>query len=401
MSVTAPATPGLFVDTGLITDPNILNQRVMTYLEAYMPPGWTPSPLISLIIEAFCQEAAVQADVAEQKLLSDFRYFGSLVNLPSIDAVPATATATFTVKDTAGYTIPAGSVVGVSDPSGVVQGFDLTADLVIPSASSTGTATVTAETAGVVGNGLSGAAQLVQVPAFVTAATLATSANGVDAELDPVYLQRLTETLQLLTPEPILPANFAVLARSVAGVFRATAVDLLKPGPPYDVAAEATGVEKNVTVAVTDINGQPVGSTIRGEVQTKLQGMREQNFVVWVVDPQYTSIDVDGDVYAWPGWGTTDVHDRVVAALQTALSPATFATDPSGNAARWANDPILRLSMLHEAIMTVQGVRYVEPFTFGIHGGALGTTDVTLGAGSAIPALPQAGTITIRAHATT
>lgn len=401
MSVTAPNDPGLFVDPGLATDPNILKQRVIAYLEAYMPPGWAPSPLIDLIIEAICQEAAVQADVASQKLLSDFRYFGTLVNLPPIDAVPATAVTTFTVKDNAGYTIPAGSVVGAQDPNGVLQGFDLTADLVIPGGSTSGAGATIAEIAGVVGNGLSGSAQLVQCPAFVTAASLATSSGGIDAEDDPVYLQRLTETLQLLTPEPILPANFAVLARSVPGVFRATAVDLLKPGPPYDGAAEATGQEKNVTVAVTDVNGASVGSTIRGLVAAKLKAMREQNFVVWCVDPQYGTIDVDGDVYAWPGWATTDVHDRVVAALQVALSPAVFATDPSGNAARWANDPILRLSMLHEAIMSVQGVRYVEPFTFGLHGGALATTDVTLGAGSAIPALPLAGTLTIRAHPTT
>jgi hypothetical protein len=368
-----------------------------------MPPGWQlqPGSLADLIIEAVCSVAAPQADVAAQKLISDFRYFGTLVDLPPIDAVPATAVGTFTVKDNAGYTIPAGSVIGVADASGALQGFDLTADLVIPALSTSGTATVTAETAGAAGNDLSGSAQLVQVPPFVTAASMAASSQGIDAESDAVYLQRLVETLQLLTPEPILPANFAVLARSVPGVFRATAVDLLKPGPPYDGAAEATGQEKNVTVAVTDVNGASVGSTIRGEVQTKLQAMREQNFVVWAVDPQYDSIDVDGDVYAWPGWGTTDVHDRVVAALAVALSPAVFATDPSGNAARWANDPILRLSMLHEAIMSVQGVRYVEPFTFGLHGGSLATTDVTLGAGSAIQALPLAGTLTIRAHPTT
>lgn len=394
-----------FVDpaTIVIADPTVMKQRVVAYLQTYMPAGWQlqPGNLDDLIIEAFCQEASIQQDVIAQKLTSDFRYFGTLVNLPPIDAVPAQATATFTVKDTAGYTVPAGTTVGITDGNGTLQAFDLAADLVIAPAASTGAGTVIAENAGVQANSLSGTAQLVVAPSFVTACTLAASIGGIDAELDSTYLGRLTETLQLLTPEPIIAPNFAVLARSVAGVFRATAVDNLKPGPPYDGAAEATGQEKCVTVAVTDINGASVGSTIRGNVQTLLQGLRETNFKVFAVDPQYSQIDVTGTVFSWPGWDTVDVRTRVLAALSSFLSPATYATDPSGNAARWANDPILRLSQLQQTIMSVQGVRYVTPLTFGLHGGGLATTDVTLGAGSAIPALPTAGTFTITVTATT
>jgi hypothetical protein len=333
-----------------------------------------------------------------------FRYIGSLFNLPPIDATPSTGTATFTVQDTAGYTIPANTtVIGLTDSTGSAQGFALQADLVIAPGSSTGSGVVQAQQAGTIANGLSGAAQLIQVPSFVTAATMTTTANAVDAELTSTYLDRLAETFTIITPRPILAKDFSILVRSVAGIYRATGVDNLKPGPPYDTAAEATGQEKNITVAVADINGQPVGSTIRATAKTFLQSYLTQNSVVWVVDPQYTTIDVTATgIFAWPGWDPAAVQASVVAALQAALSPATFGTDPSGSAARWANDPWVRADLIANVIRSVPGVRYMSPQpTFSVHGGGLATTDVQLGASSAIPALPVAGTITITVTATT
>lgn len=403
MSVGAPYT---YQQAPLTTDATALKARVTSYLEAYMPSGFQipAGSWLDLLIEAFAIEAAQQADVAQTKLDSDFRYFGSLVGLPPIDAIPAQAAATFTVATSpAIQTIPAGSVVGLVDAGGQLQGFDLQNDVVVVANATTATGTVVAEQAGASLNGLSGSAQLVNTPPFVTAATLAAATGGVDAELDPDYLNRLTETLGLLTPIPVLAANFAVLARSVPGVFRATGVNLLKPGPPYDTAAEATGQDKNVTVAVANIDGLSVGSTVRAAAQTYLQGLREQNFKVWVVDPQYQQVDITVcNVYSWPGWDTSQVQADVQAALEAALSPATFATDASGNAARWANDPVVHASRLWQAAMNASpGVRNVDPITFGIHGGAMGTTDVTLGAGSAIPALPTVGTITVTVTPTT
>lgn len=387
MSVTSPQ-PYVYQQAPLVTDPSVLKGQVVAYMQGYMPPGFQiPSgSWLDLLIEALCIQAAQQADVAQAKLDSDFRYFGSLVKLPPIDAVPAQATATFTVTPSpAAQTIPAGSAMGIMDSTGTLQGFDLAADLVVAANATTAAGTVIAETAGTGTNGLSGAATLISTPTFVTAATLSTAVGGVDAELDADYLNRLTETLGLLTPIPVLATNYAVLARSIAGVYRATGVNGLKPGPPYDTVAEASGQDKNVTVAVADINGQPVGSTIRGNVQTYLQGLREQNFEIWVVDPQYQTIDVTScPVYSWPGWDPGSVQAAVVAALEAALSPATFATDPSGVAARWANDPVVHASALYQAVMSTPGVRNVNPILFGVHG-------VNLAAPTGLTGTPHTG----------
>ena len=403
MSITTPV-PYVYQSAPLVTDPSVIKQNMINYLIAYMPAGWrlASGSLLDLTLEAVAIQAAQQADVAQQKLDSDFRYFGTLVNLPPIDAISATTNVTFTVQDTNGYTIPAGAVVGVVDSSGTLQGFDTTGDLTIPVGQSTGTIVATAEQAGTVCNGLGGGSvQIISAPGFVTAATMTTASNGIDAETDPDFLNRLTETLGLLTPIPVLGTNFAVLARGIAGVYRACGVNLLKPGPPYDTVAESDTADKNVTVAVTDINGADPGATIRGNVQTYLNSLREANFKVWCVAAQYQQVDVAGlDVYYWQGWDPTDVQTRVNAALAGVLNPATFATDPSGNAARWADDPIVHASALTLAAY-VPGVRNVANLSFGIHGGAMGSTDVTLGAGSAIPALPTTGTITTTMHATT
>ena len=386
---------GQYIAPPVETDPTIIAGQAFDYLAGQLP-GWQPQPgnLEVLLIEFFAQRAAEQADIASGVLTSVFRYFGQLVNCPAINAVPAVATATFTMIDNAGYTIPAGSVIGFRDNSGVLRGFDLNADLVIAPGATTGTGAVTAEDPGTVGNGLTGTATLVQVPPSVIGATMTVATNGVDAEDDATYLSRLTETLTLLSPRPILAPDFAIVARSVAGVFRATAIDNFKPGPPYDPAAEATGQEKCVTVAVTDATGLSVGAMIRGNVTNLLQSEREQNFRVFVVDASYTTIDVTAAIIAWPSFDLTDVTTRVTAALQTLLSPATWGTDPTGNAARWLNDPILRSSEVYAAIMNTAGVRAVKTLTFARHGDTMGLADVTMGVGSSIPALPVAGTIT-------
>ena len=402
------SVPYVYQQAALVTDATTIKGQMVDYLTGYMPAGWrlvSGNPL-DLALEAVAIQAAIQADVAQTKLDSDFRYFGSLVGIRPIDAVPANATATFTVQDAAGYRIEAGDVIAYVDSNGQTQGFDLAADIVIPAGSTTGTGIVVAEQAGTAQNGLGGsAATLIQVEPWVTAATMTVASQGIDAELDAVFLDRLTETLGVLTPIPVLGTNFAVLARSVAGVYRAAGVDLLKPGPPYDPSgtAENDAAVDNVTVAVTDINGQPVGAVIRMAVQAYLNTLREQNFQTWVVDAQYNQIDVSAmTVYAWPGWDPTALGATVTAAIQALLSPATFATDSSGVAGRWANVPVVHSSDLIKAAFSASpGVRNVSPPTFGIHGGTMGTADVTLGAGSAIPALPTAGTVNVTVVPTT
>jgi hypothetical protein len=388
-----------YVVPPLTNSPSALVDDFLAYLEANLP-GWQGSPgnLDVLIGEAFSFPATDTADLASGVLTSVFRYFGGLVGVPVIDGTPASASADFTMVDDAGYTIDEGSTVGLRDDNGDLWGFTLPDDLVIAPGDTTGSVTVYAERVGIAANGLSGVAELVAVPGSVASVNFASATDGgADAEADGDYLNRLRETLTLLTPEPILPDDFAVLARTIPGVARATAVDGLKPGPPYTGTAESTGNERMVAVAVAGATGLSVGSTILAAVQTYLDGLREQSFVPYAVDPQYATIDVATTVKVWPNFDPADVQAGVEQTLADLLSPATWGNGDRGTSAAWLNDPVVRQSRLYQAISNTAGVRYVTALAFGLHGGSQGVIDVTMGSGSAIPALPLAGTIAVTA----
>ena len=382
-----------FIVSPIDADPPAIVERFYAYLQAVVP-GFVPAPgnIDTLIAEGFAEEIAENAEVASAVTQSVFRSFGPLVGVPPVDSVPAVGTATFTMADNAGYTVPAGSSAGLRNADGDLVGFTLNADLVVPPGSTSGSGAVTADADGTAGNGLSGTAEPVTLPAFVSAVTFsAPTSGGGDAEDDDLYLDRLSETLQLLAPRPILPNDFAVLARGVAGVYRATAIDGLKPGPPWNGTPEATGQGRTITVAVTDASGNSVGATVRAATQTYLDSLREQNFQVFVVDPNYFTIAVTTTVQAWPGYDVASVQADVEAAIRSFLSPATWGTGPSGDPKTWFSDPLVRLGELYQYINEVSGVRYVTALTFGPSGGAMGTADVNIAGSSAIPALPQAG----------
>lgn len=211
------------------TNPTVLLQRVYDYLEAVIP-GWTPAEgnLDVWLAEAFSTEVAELTDVASSVPDTIFRYFGSsLMGVTPIDATAATGITTWTMRDTAGYAIPAGTQVGIRDTSGVLVPFITTNDDVVLGGSSVLTDVgIVAVNPGADGSGLGGAVELIDILDYVTGVTLqGITTGGVDAETDGEYLNRLVAQLQLLSRTPILPADFAALALNIAPAFRAVAID--------------------------------------------------------------------------------------------------------------------------------------------------------------------------------
>jgi hypothetical protein len=191
-----------------------------------------------------------------------------------------------------------------------------------------------------------------------------------------------------------------VLARTIPGVYRATAVDGLKPSSssgaiPVPSGAESTGNARTITVAVADVNGATVGSGVRTAVSAFLTSEREVNFLVYVVDALYQAVAVTATVKAWPGNDLPTVKADTEAAIRAFLSSATWAGGPTSDPAVWLNEPTVKLGMLYDAIGDVASVRYVSSLTFGPSGGSIGTADVDLAGGSARPALPSAGAGTV------
>lgn len=397
----------IFQTPALITDPTTLAANAKAYLEEEVP-GWRPAPngadIISSVIDAFSFPAAEQAEATQLELVEGLKGFAALVGVPTIAAVSASAKAIFTLTAPApagGFVVPIYSEIGVRDANGDLQGFRLRANIEIAEGLSSGEALVEAVVPGTDANNLEGPAVLISTPPGVASAALGTSGGGVDEEEEAAFLQRFTETMELIKPGPVLAADAAVIARSIAGIYRATGVDNLKPGSTHEgEGTEETGVEKCVTVAVATVEGLTCTAGEMEAAKTLLQSLREDNFLFFVVKPQYTEVDVTTTVFAWPGLNLAAVKAEVLEAIEAFLSPALHATDSTGNPQRWANDPVLRQGELFGAVGKAAGVRWCSALTFAKHGGTLATANVTLGEGSAVPALPTVGTINITVEPT-
>ena len=153
-----------YISPPLVTEPADLADEAFAYLEAQVE-GWLPAPgnLETWLIESLAQLAGELMDVASAVPTSIFRYYGAtILNLPALEAVPATTTTTWTVRDALGYTILAGTVVGIPASGDTLLGFEVAQDTPIPAGQTTATGVViVAQDAGADGNGLSGAAEIV------------------------------------------------------------------------------------------------------------------------------------------------------------------------------------------------------------------------------------------------
>jgi hypothetical protein len=383
-----------YIPVPIDTEPVDIAGEAFDYL-AQQVPGWQPSPgnLEAWLIEALAMIAGELRTLTGLVPDSIFAYLGSsILGLPPYPAIAATARTTWTMVDASGYSINAGTVIGITPTaSGVSYGFAVVDDVVV-AAGQTVAAGVVCEAleAGSVASGLSGTVQVIDSLVFVQSVTLDNpTSGGQDAETTDAYLSRLSALLTLLSPRPILAPDFAVLAqRSIEAVARAVAVDLYNPGPPINA-----NCPRCVTVAVCDSSGQPVSATVKSDVDALLQSAREVNFLVFVVDPTYTEVDVTFAATSYAGYDTTDVHDRAVAALTNYLSPGSWGLpnfgDTSGQS--WINATTVRYLEVASVLDRVDGLDYVTSLGIAAHGGALGQADVAL-AGVAPLATP--GTIT-------
>lgn len=248
------------------TNAESLRLQVYAYIQA-RAAQWSPNNgnLDTWIIQAFSTLAADIRDLASDVQDTIFRYFGAtLMSLPPVDAASSTVASTWTMRDNAGYTIPAGTQVGVRNTSGDIIPFETLGVVIVPTGSTVtaaGAVTLRALNPGAASAGLAiQTATLLDTLDFVTTvATTAISSGGTDAEDDQTYLNRLSTRLRLLSTRPILPSDFAILSRDIAGVYRAVGIDGYNPLHNLLTANEASaetdatgwGVTANATLAST------------------------------------------------------------------------------------------------------------------------------------------------------
>jgi hypothetical protein len=270
-------------------------------------------------------------------------------------------------------------------------------DLVIDPGGFFGDVDISALVDGSLGNGLSGQAQVIDPLAFVSLITVANpTSGGLDGQTDSDYLDNLSVLLKLVAIRPILPSDYATLALQNPAVGRAIALD------GYDPTTDSWNNARTITLILTDFNGQPLPQDVKDAVLASLEAAREVNFLVYVIDATYETVDVHVDATCFPNFLNSTVAAAIVEDLEAMLSPATWrlgttsadmsagevipppSTQPDPNAP--PGRQVIRVNEVIALADRSRGVDWVDAAT--INGGA---ADHTL---AQAWTLPQPGVIT-------
>lgn len=372
-----------YLQPPIVVDPVEIADAILADLAARIP-GFQAAPgnIETLLAESFGLEYSTLAQLATDATTGILRYLGPLQRIPSLPAVLASAQTTWTFVDAGTYLVPAGTLIGATDPDGNLVAFRTIADF---TGTSPATIQVEATETGDFANGLSGTAEFIDALAFVTSvAIVGATSGGRDDETDDAYLDRYVDETRLLAPLAILPGDFEVLARRVPPVYRAVAFDNTLPNG-------TTGVEGAITIAVVDEAGANVPSLT--PVQAALDGTnRVLNLAVSVINPTRTAITVAYAGKSKPGRDPNVVDAAVEAALLDFLSPASWgneATDGDSDEPNWRNIPVVRFQDVVTAINSVDGFDYYTTLT--VNGG---TADVAMSGLAPLPTPSVSGTVT-------
>src|SRR5215471_558874 len=151
-----------YIRVPLESDPTALTQEVYADIIA-QAPSWVPQDgnLDVWIIKAMASLASENRDLASDVQDDIFRYFGAnLVGVQPIDATPATGATTWTMIDSLGHLIPAGTLMGITDSAGNIQPFQTVNDVTVPvgnTATASGEVSIIAVNPGSSGNALGSA----------------------------------------------------------------------------------------------------------------------------------------------------------------------------------------------------------------------------------------------------
>lgn len=317
----------------------------------------------------YSEVAATATRVGEEV----FRFYGrALAGLPPLDELPAVGQVTVTAQDTNGpYVVPEGLELKGFGPLGEEIGFRTLAEGVIPNGSLTVTLDVEASEDGEDGNGVSGAGDFSEYVSYLVAVEfVGTTSAGRDREPDETYLDRLKLENAIKSPRPILPFHFEVLARRF-GAYRALALN------GYDPDTDTDDNRAMVGLAMIDEEGEelPTGPAIAATIKA----MREIGFEVPYVSPDYTIVDADVTVTAYPGVDEGATEDAVRAAVEGYLSPAQRGLrETTGETREWVNDTKVRLFEIAERAKRVETVHYVDSVLIAEDGDTLDDVDLTL-----------------------
>ncbi len=344
-------------------------------------PGWIPSEGNTevLLMESFALEIA-EAIVAVNRLPG--AVVQALLLIAGVDkdagAAPI-ASATFTLGDSIGHTIPGGTRIYLPMDDGSSVTFLVEPPgLTIASGDDTGTVSIIGDTFTSAANGLTAGRAMVMadpVP-FIESVQLATTvADGRDPESDNDWRDRGVARLSRLSDALVLPRHFVAAALERAEVARAVGIDLWNPlgaGDPGDDPG-------HMTVAVLGDGGAALSTETKNEIEADLEARAVAVLDVHVVDVTIDTVDVSTTVSIFDGFDEAITLQAVEDAITAYIDPLV-----------WTWGGIIRHNEIVALVDRVDGVDYVASVT--IDGSP--TADYTI---SGPATLPKAGVVTATA----
>ena len=383
-----------YIELPLVADATALSDLGKDYLSDNID-GWTARPgnVESILLEADGQIGAEVVDQVAQIPPVIFAYYGEwLLGIGLREATPATSSVAMTFDAGAVSTAPEGTLIAAPNPDG--ESYVFQTDAEVRSDAASRVTTVTALEAGANANGCQGTCEAIDtIDGLASVSMTAVASGGTDEENADDYLDRLSDALTILAPRPILPQDFATMARQVPGVGRALAIDGYQPGtndnyagpPPLTVegtpvlaGAGASNVERCVTTAILAEGGALPTQTLMHSTWLVLDGAREVNFLAYVIPPSMNTIDVQATVIRFPGYLDSEVQAAAEDMMRTWLDPETWGSETVGEESGWSRQTVARLYEAVDFLNRAGGVSYVASVQLRKAGGSFAAADVAL-----------------------
>lgn len=157
-----------------------------------------------------------------------------------------------------------------------------------------------------------------------------------------------------------------------------TTITITTPTP--GVAANFAA-ENAVAVAGVDTAGIGLSAAKKLELDAYLQSLVQQNFIVNILDPNYTTVDLTATANKHPNAVASDVQSRAIEAVKNYLASATWGVPVWPPDSRgWDRKTVLRAQEFYTVLNNVDGLDYVPTLTFSNGAGATQDgTDKTIG----------------------
>jgi uncharacterized phage protein gp47/JayE len=263
---------------------------------------------------------------------------------------PATCTATLTVADGLGYTIPTGTRFYLQLANGATVVFlAMAPDTQIASGSTSATVNLISQVNTAAANGVAAGARLVladQLNMIQSIVLASTVAGGRDPETDTAWRDRGVARLQRLSDALVVPAQFNAFIDEDPRIGRVMTIDLWdgSVGSPHAVGADPG----HITSAVLDPTGLPLATVDLTDLQAQAQAKAAAMLAVHVVNATLDTINIVATYQVAAGYTAATVAANVVSTVRDYLNPLT-----------WTAGAPVRHNELISVIDQVAGVDYV------------------------------------------